>query len=720
MSIFIKVRVALVQTNKTLSNSNMCGKEVYVPLEDLLTKSSISDLQVGSFVNCAIREYTKVHIFLCELLSNEVYTTNAYGTGFPAKLRFKSGNIKRKAPMIFNDTAQYSSQTSSNNSNNDSSFKTLYTSNSHVGSKKAKKNVSNEATMENAFMSSNTASAEIKNKYLRVLLANIQMPGVNSFTETILPDLVKQVKLLIINKLIRSTTVILVASSWPADNACFCMGLTAVICDQSLEKDCHVIGIRRIEGAHSAENIQSAIGSIVNEYAFDKSKIKGVVCDEGSSLMHCFSRTFQDLNEKQCIEKHLALNLEEIIENKETSNYTVPSINQLDKEIGEIVEEMTRLNLDRKLNGEELNDITPLDESNEYMECEDASSPIKESHMDVGSSRVPRFSCACHKSNLAVRKAIKSSEKFSKNLAWLAAFSVSNLRGFFHSSRQTQCFRCENCTRWSSSFIMLFHVHKAYRTGCFQGEMAKCPVSAHTVEFYLQILWPAYKFALGLQRSQSNISDVVPSLVFLCNVWRELASNHNFKPMCERLIACFEQEFTFEINSGVYSVAALLNTSKLKLWYARSFASELNERSVNSLIKVVASLNHATTEYLDDDESVFDQLYEIDYDEHFAITCRISENFQIEEEKYKFLDIIQEATDLSMSTSDFWLKHQRSMPNLFNAAMQLLSISSTSVFVERLFSVCGTAGKKQCIDISLARKYFLKTNWKLLEKLESH
>jgi len=44
------------------------------------------------------------------------------------------------------------------------------------------------------------------------------------------------------------------------------------------------------DGHHNAENIAKTIEIAVNEYNFDKNKIKGVVCDEGSALLRLFKQ----------------------------------------------------------------------------------------------------------------------------------------------------------------------------------------------------------------------------------------------------------------------------------------------------------------------------------------------------------------------------------------------------------------------------------------------
>ena len=47
------------------------------------------------------------------------------------------------------------------------------------------------------------------------------------------------------------------------------------------------------DGHHNAENIAKTIETIVNDYKFDKNKIKAVVCDEGSALLRLFKQIFQ-------------------------------------------------------------------------------------------------------------------------------------------------------------------------------------------------------------------------------------------------------------------------------------------------------------------------------------------------------------------------------------------------------------------------------------------
>jgi hypothetical protein len=80
------------------------------------------------------------------------------------------------------------------------------------------------------------------------------------------------------------------------------------------------------------------------------------------------------------------------------------------------------------------------------------------------------------------------------------------------SFREKKCrLRIENVTRWSSAYLMLESVKKAYDRNAFNQsdpEM-RCPVDRETVEIYLQILKPAYILNVSFQNNHSSIADVV-------------------------------------------------------------------------------------------------------------------------------------------------------------------------------------------------------------------
>lgn len=137
--------------------------------------------------------------------------------------------------------------------------------------------------------------------------------------------------------------------------------------------------------------------------------------------------------------------------------------------------------------------------------------------IQMGTSDLPRFACSAHKMNVAVRRAVTSHKPLSKMLRKLSKFSATikssvNLSKTFLSKKC--CVRCENATRWGSSFLMLWSYIKAYKAGTFNGTL-KCPYSREKIELYFQILKPVYRFNLFVQRTDSTICEVLPFVATL-------------------------------------------------------------------------------------------------------------------------------------------------------------------------------------------------------------
>ncbi len=63
------------------------------------------------------------------------------------------------------------------------------------------------------------------------------------------------------------------------------------------------------------------------------------------------------------------------------------------------------------------------------------------------------------------------------------------------------------------------------------------------------------------------------------DIWSSLKVLHIF---CQ----LFKKKFDYEINSDVYKIASLLNTSKLYLWYQRSDCIDTFKSGSNSLVDV--------------------------------------------------------------------------------------------------------------------------------------
>jgi hypothetical protein len=74
---------------------------------------------------------------------------------------------------------------------------------------------------------------------------------------------------------------------------------------------------------------------------------------------------------------------------------------------------------------------------------------------------------------------------------------------------------------------------------------------------------------LIMQKDKSSIADVLPSLEIMLSKWARMELYGEYNVLRNHLIAAFKHKFSYEIKSSIYSVAALLNISKLNIWYDR-------------------------------------------------------------------------------------------------------------------------------------------------------
>jgi len=174
------------------------------------------------------------------------------------------------------------------------------------------------------FITSNAAAVELENEHLRNFMNryNVKLPNRKSFTNELIPSLVKNLKVKIELKLQEGFSITLIVDIWSSHQMADFIGLCACIIDKYFNKKLLVLGFTRMPGPHTAENIKIAIESIVNQYNFDKSKIKGIVCDEGKSLI----RLFKQLD--TCLGIELD-ELEEITESDENQNNEILVVNKL-------------------------------------------------------------------------------------------------------------------------------------------------------------------------------------------------------------------------------------------------------------------------------------------------------------------------------------------------------------------------------------------------------
>ena len=75
--------------------------------------------------------------------------------------------------------------------------------------------------------------------------------------------------------------------------------------------------------------------------------------------------------------------------------------------------------------------------------------------------------------------------------------------------RENKCvLRLENSTRWSSTFLMLRVLSKAFKRKALDQVDIECPINEDLVDQYLKVLKPIYLFNIGLQFNNSSIADV--------------------------------------------------------------------------------------------------------------------------------------------------------------------------------------------------------------------
>jgi hypothetical protein len=182
--------------------------------------------------------------------------------------------------------------------------------------------------------------------------------------------------------------------------------------------------------------------------------------------------------------------------------------------------------------------------------------PITDLNIKLGSSDLPRFSCACHKLNLSIRHAI-TKHKYFINIIKKINTSNKKIRRVIKLSKVFNDKRCrlrlDGLTRWSATFLMLESVLRAINKGAFDKTL-KCPVKRKTLEIYHQILKPAYELSISFQSSNSSICDVIPGLYHLIYEWENMDLINNEKRFCTLLISCLKKKFEFELNSDIYQV----------------------------------------------------------------------------------------------------------------------------------------------------------------------
>jgi hypothetical protein len=194
----------------------------------------------------------------------------------------------------------------------------------------------------------------------------------------------------------------------------------------------------------------------------------------------------------------------------------IEDFDDLEDDIREIVSDENQIQyaqiVQTKSNAIELQNENDADEIL-YFEAEDNLQ--NNLNIKLGSSEIGRFQCANHKLDIVGRKAVKLHPELS-NICKKLNRSNARCRKVIKLSkvfRKKKCrLRLENKTRWSTFYLLLLSVKKAYDKGAFDQRIPEkcCPVSLELIETYLQILKPLYMLNVSFQSDHSTISDVIP------------------------------------------------------------------------------------------------------------------------------------------------------------------------------------------------------------------
>ncbi|RNA27693.1 zinc finger BED domain-containing 4-like [Brachionus plicatilis] len=557
------------------------------------------------------------------------------------------------------------------------------------------------------FIASNSAISELDSIHFRNLFAStkIKMPCSNTFSEKIVPSVFELLNKEISSKLNKALTICLISDIWTNPQMVDFLGLAVNLMYQKFVKEILVIGMVQMDGSHCAENIKAAIERIINNYNFDKSKIseknhnyqikhfclinstqkfklfKGSSTDEGSAFVRLFKPKYL-----RCNENNLALNQDEtIIEEEELYDYDETAIEDsseydenghlerirtadeegmdFEEELVEVInyfenkQYQNQINIIERINSR-LNESVSYDEVDEYEQYSFGHEPIRSLNITIGSDDIPRFSCECHKNNIAVRLAISKCPPFAN----LGAFPPDD----------------------------------------------PSPASLVTVEYYLQILKPAFYFNLTMQKNKSSIGDVLPALFIMISKWSRMELTGNYRNLADCLISAFRHKFKDEIDSSVYCVASLLNVSKIKIWINRPDCVEIKRKALDNLIQV--ALNQTASSV-----STFDSITALERDDDYLYEIEVNkeiEEYDLEREKIHFIkNIVDNSNFKTNSTAKFW-NEDCIMPYLAKLAIVLWNIPSSSAYIERFYSICGLVSKRNAVP------YQFQTGKKSIFKFE--
>lgn len=369
---------------------------------------------------------------------------------------------------------------------------------------------------------------------------------------------------------------------------------------------------------------------------------------------------------------------------------------------------------------------------------------------------ITRFSCACHKINLAVRKAVLEHEEI-RNL-------LNEMKNYVKSAKLSHNFsrilrehktklRCENLTRWGSSFLMILSFLKANKAGVFHADNP-FPFNLKDLQIYFQILLPVFKLNLVVESTEFSIADFLPYLTLTVNgILSRMVLRAEKSSFRNLLVNYLKEKFSFECNSKLYLAAAFLNPTKIFTWHNRSFCKNLADEAYNAVndaalivfknekIKLSEKNNKKDlvvgSQAEKEIEDFFDEFSKSVSLQDIAGEASNKELYdEITKEKAIYLTLIKE----TKITRDFWVLNRKKIPNLASLALRyifkcfkitkiyslvnlrLSNIPASSAFIERFFSICGVICTQRNTNMApdlLRIRSLLKANFQLLKEISS-
>ncbi|RNA37583.1 zinc finger BED domain-containing 1-like [Brachionus plicatilis] len=340
---------------------------------------------------------------------------------------------------------------------------------SHVDRHQKKWNLDDNLTnLAKYFLTSSAAITEIANPFLRKML-KFDIPCEDTFKTNVLrvSELVEILHKSIQEMLKEAKSICLITDLWSNISAQQYLALAASMVFNNMKKNIRVIGMVQLNGTSNAEAIKNCIETIINRYNFDKRKVCGISCDQGSALVRLFKQNENCLFD-ELIGRSNTLNTQlSQIGTESSQNDVVYLFNEIDREIDEVVNaEESFQNGDSvtvgnavEIQAEIANENSNLFEAEQTESDENVyeenSDPINFLNIQIETNSVPRYSCAAHKINLAA---------YEKH-----AFNEDN----------------------------------------------PCPISKEVIISFLRVLYPLYTFSILTQKTDWTIGDLIPALIIV-------------------------------------------------------------------------------------------------------------------------------------------------------------------------------------------------------------